>query len=58
MKTLTNLMKLEIYISQRIHDGTHTRYNPIQVGMLNKILPGIKKKKIRRNYYRHIIIIG
>jgi len=44
MKTLTNLMKLEIYISQRIHDGTHTRYNPIQVGMLNKILPEIKKK--------------
>lgn len=47
-------MKLEIYKSQRIHDGTYTRYNPIQPCMLNKILPGIKKKIRRRNYYQHI----
>lgn len=42
--TVENLMKLEIYKSQRIHDGAYTRYNPIQPCMLNKILPGIKKK--------------
>jgi len=50
-------MKLEIYISQRIHDGIHTRYDPIQVGMLNKILHGIKKKNKKKEllptyYYR------